>query len=978
MKTFLSRILAAILVTLSASFMTTGCGPKEEPEIAVTGVSLSQNSVTLEIGGTTNLTATVNPSNATNKAVSWSSSNQSVATVNNGTVTAVAEGTATITATAGGKSASCPVTVNKKVVAVTSVVLDKAEVELETGGTVTLTTSVKPDDATDKTVSWTTSDAKIATVENGTVTAVAEGTATITAKSADKEATCKVTVKNKVIEVESIELDKSEAEVETGETLTLTATVKPDDATDKTVTWSTSDARIATVEDGKVTAIAEGTVIITVKAGDKTAECPVTILPGTLDKARRIMEKVYEAWGARDWDNPWIPGENWPGLEYDPYKDKVGLLFKKMGIKGEIPECIGELGDLIWFFSLNNEPGVTGSIPESFANFVALEQFGLSNTSITFIPDIFAGMPLTSVSIQLNDKLFCPLPYSIGDSPELKTLLLHYNRFTGEIPASWARLGDKLTFYNNCLSGTLPKVYLEPSYFDKYQLKVFWQKDGYGFDMTDVDYPGYWNYDASIWPQKVVKDLNGKTFSMDDVIKKNKYTVYMVWAPWCPFSKDLMPQLRDYYAKYHKDGLEVVATVQMTSDFNQWNDLAGQVKEVEEKGYGQWYNFYWDPELYSSYLMATPHAEVYDSEGFVQFSSVVGYPDPVRKRFGKTASFDLIPFLETLFGPAEEASDYVSTDYSKNGEVSILQKASVGKGINIVFMGDGYTDKDMAPGGLYETLMKQSMEEFFAIEPYKTFRKRFNVYAVKVVSKNGWIGEGFTTALETRFAGGAAVRGNDDKCYEYAMKVPGVTTKDNLLVCVMLNTKKHVGTAASSQSLQSSVAYTSTYGNDPALFGSTLRHEAGGHGFAFLADEYINSQTMAPADHIAFYNEVYNKYGWYSNVDFTDDPAKIRWSAFLNDDRYKDEVGIFKGGALYGEGVWRPTENSMMNMNFEYFNAPSRWAIYKRIMELSGETASFEKFLEYDAVNRGKKQSSPPRTRSIVEWVPDAPPVILP
>ena len=90
-------------------------------------------------------------------------------------------------------------------------------------------------------------------------------------------------------------------------------------------------------------------------------------------------------------------------------------------------------------------------------------------------------------------------------------------------------------------------------------------------------------------------------------------------------------------------------------------------------------------------------------------------------------------------------------------------------------------------------------------------------------------------------------------------------------------------------------------------------------------------------------------------MDFTDDPSKIKWSAFLTDSRYKDEVGIFEGGALYTTGAYRPSENSMMNMNFEYFNAPSRWAIYKRIMELSGESASFEKFLQYDAVNRGKK-----------------------
>ena len=439
-----------------------------------------------------------------------------------------------------------------------------------------------------------------------------------------------------------------------------------------------------------------------------------------------------------------------------------------------------------------------------------------------------------------------------------------------------------------------------------------------------------------------------------------------------------MPELKAYYEKYHKDGLEIIATVMFDNGGEPWNDLKGQKKEVAEKGYGQWYNFFWDPNIYTSYYMATPRAEVYDSEGFVQFSEISSFKDPTRDRLNKIASYDLIPFLETVFGPAEEQSDYASTDYSKDGQVLTLKKASVGKGINIVLMGDGYTDKDMATGGLYEKVMRQSMEEFFSIEPYDTFQDRFNVYAVKVVSKNGWIGEGYTTALGTTFVGGQAVRGNDAKCYEYALKVPGINSKENLLVCVMLNTRRHAGTASLSESLQSGVAYISTYANDHKLFGPTIRHEAGGHGFAFLADEYVTHDAKAPAEHVANYNRVFEKYGWYSNVDFTDDPSKIRWSAFLKDGRYKDEVGIYEGGALYGKGAYRPSRNSMMNENMEYFNAPSRWAIYQRIMKLSGEQCTFEKFLEYDAVNRGNKQSSAPRTRSSADWQPTAPPVIVP
>ena len=103
-------------------------------------------------------------------------------------------------------------------------------------------------------------------------------------------------------------------------------------------------------------AVAEGDVTITASAGGKDATCVITIVPGTLDKARRIMERVYEAWDAKNWNDPWIPGETWPGLEYYEDSDKVGLVLKSMGLRGEIPECVGDLGDLISDFRIQDAP----------------------------------------------------------------------------------------------------------------------------------------------------------------------------------------------------------------------------------------------------------------------------------------------------------------------------------------------------------------------------------------------------------------------------------------------------------------------------------------------------------------------------------------------------------------------------------------------------------------------------------------------
>ena len=276
------------------------CGNKEAScvvnvlPIVVEEISFNKTSVSLKAGETVTLTATVKPDDATDKTVTWSTSDASVATVNDGVVTAKKVGTATITAKAGDKSATCEITV--VATPVTSVTLNKTSASVKAGETVTLTATVKPDDATDKTVTWSTSDATVATVSNGVVTAKKVGTATITAKAGDKSATCEITVVS--TPVTAVTLNKTSVSLKAGETVTLTATVKPDDATDKTVTWGSSDESVAKVENGIVTAIGKGLSTITAKAGDTSATCMVTVsVPVenvTLNKTELVLQKGQE------------------------------------------------------------------------------------------------------------------------------------------------------------------------------------------------------------------------------------------------------------------------------------------------------------------------------------------------------------------------------------------------------------------------------------------------------------------------------------------------------------------------------------------------------------------------------------------------------------------------------------------------------------------------------------------------------------
>ena len=263
-----------------------GTDPDDDKDIAVTSVSLDKAYLTLEIGESYTLVVTVSPSNATNKSVTWSSTNCSVASVSGGKVTAKSEGTTTIIAEAhNGTTASCTLTVNEpahEVIEVTSVSLNKTFLTLEIGESGTLTATVLPNNATDKSVTWTSSDQSVAMVEDGKVTAIESGTTTITATTSNgKTASCSVTVNEpapEIIEVTSVSLNKSSLALEIGESETLTATVLPSNATDKSVTWTSSDQAVAMVANGEVTAVGSGIATITATVSNgKTATCRITV-----------------------------------------------------------------------------------------------------------------------------------------------------------------------------------------------------------------------------------------------------------------------------------------------------------------------------------------------------------------------------------------------------------------------------------------------------------------------------------------------------------------------------------------------------------------------------------------------------------------------------------------------------------------------------------------------------------------------------
>ena len=269
-------------LALGEAIITAACGEQSATckvtvnPILAESIALDRTELVLTIGATDKLTATVLPEDVTDKIVTWTSSDDTIVTVDeDGNIQALALGEAIITAACGEQSATCKVTVNP--ILAESIALDRTELVLTIGATDKLTATVLPEDVTDKTVTWTSSDDTIVKVdEEGNIQALALGEAIITAACGEQSATCKVTV-NPIL-AESIALDRTELVLTIGATDKLTATVLPEDVTDKTVTWTSSDESIATVdEDGNVTAIAEGEAVITATCGEVSASCNVTV-----------------------------------------------------------------------------------------------------------------------------------------------------------------------------------------------------------------------------------------------------------------------------------------------------------------------------------------------------------------------------------------------------------------------------------------------------------------------------------------------------------------------------------------------------------------------------------------------------------------------------------------------------------------------------------------------------------------------------
>ncbi len=335
---------------------------------------------------------------------------------------------------------------------------------------------------------------------------------------------------------------------------------------------------------------------------------------------------------------------------------------------------------------------------------------------------------------------------------------------------------------------------------------------------------------------------------------------------------------------------------------------------------------------------------------------------------------------------------YTFTTGSKSGyadgEYRIHQNSTIGKNgaaPEILFIGDGFTAGDFQENALFEQNVKEGIDAFFNVEPYKSYRNYFRVYKMAAYSAESGASQADksiikNTALGSSFNGGSSVSINTDAVFNYAKKIPGVDEARlrKMLIVVLVNQDRYAGTTLMwSDGTAIAICPVSRSAEDGYKFKNVISHEAGGHGFGKLADEYINFQNKEiPAENKTEAQQFISE-GFFANIDFTGVANLVKWNHLISLQGY-DRVGVYQGAYYYSLGVWRSETSSCMVYNELYYNAPSREAIVKRILTYAGYSYSFSDFVDND-IQKAPSTAAQAFTKGVnrLTFVPLAHPVLI-
>lgn len=443
---------------------------------------------------------------------------------------------------------------------------------------------------------------------------------------------------------------------------------------------------------------------------------------------------------------------------------------------------------------------------------------------------------------------------------------------------------------------------------------------------------------------------------------------------WDPLQEDsstfVETTVRRFHTLFGQQGFAVVA---ITPEGDEYREAALQYLRVHDVSFpvvtdyadAQGRRIVLPASPYPSYFLVDQYGKVSNDTFTGQYCFGSLYPeepltiDMIKRPLQHTEN------LNKLFKKTFGNSKYQSSDFSMDKKFETLQRATIGKGIDIVLIGEAFTDVDIVTG-YYKQVMEFGMESFFAIEPTKSYREYFNVHLVYAVSRDAFISKS-----DSNTALGVKIENSSDWFYiNTAMynlnDYYSVTETGNYIPTVGIIVNGAVGGVTSLESYVLRPNYAFTGYQDRRQLREVFIHETVGHGFGTLGDEY----TRTGSSYQGIISESEKKklrkahaYGWFLNLSLTDDPKSVYWGHLIEHPKYP-YVGIYQGGNYYAKGVWRSEKYSLMDQESDYyFNAICRELIVKRIFEWAGEEYTFGKFLAKDS-DAGRPGSGSSRTRT--------------
>lgn len=662
---------------------------------------------------------------------------------------------------------------------------------------------------------------------------------------------------------------------------------------------------------------------------------------------RTALEAIYRDAHGTGWtrsDN-WCsdrPLEEWYGVAADAAGHVTELRLPHNNLRGDLAHEIANLahlrildlsyneldGDLVYELPI----GSGATFKSDLDNLTALEEINLSHNRL----EATSGGTL-----------------ALENMPSLRKVDLSYNRLRGWISSKfWKPLFENgrvvdLIFNGNRMHGDVdPFIENHPEWGrlalqlvrQYYPHTISWTKDIHVPDFTFTDL------------------RTGDRQSIRTVCYANKLTMLLAWDPTDEDSNRFAERsVRRYHTLYGAQGFAVVAIIPEGEEYRRAAEQYLTAHEVAwpvvaDYADAQGRRIVLPTEPYPSYLVFDQEGvlkEDIHSEAWVDASDRID-DDPITFDF-VNHEFQYASHMNYFCYKTFGECTYESKDYSMNKQTEQLQQATKGKGIDLVLIGDFFTDIDIETGH-YRDAMEFVMESYFSVEPMKTYREYFNVYIVYAVSKRRQIGYSSNSALSTRFSSSTST-GLDANTYMVDRYVETIQTSAPKFPVILVNGDMGKMGRVTYMSLNKlrGYPYVGIMYDFRALARVFIHHEGIGHGFGLLADEYVKmgdkyQQEMPESEK----NELrsWQRVGGYLNVSLTNDPKSVPWAHLIGHPRYP-EVGIGGGGDCYAMGIWHATPSSLMGTGTN-FNPVCRELIVRRILTLAGEEYTFEKFLEKD------------------------------